>query len=73
MAEWDLKGRPRRSRGKQQSGGLLLRPWENPSYSGRSPEDCERNTSSITKSRPPSLSFPQNGTYSKTQPLRIIP
>ena len=34
---WDSKGRPERSEGNKQSGGLFVRPWENPSGSERSP------------------------------------
>jgi len=30
----DSKDRPERSEGKQQSGGLLLRSWENPIICG---------------------------------------
>ena len=30
--EMDSKGRPRHGRGKQHAGGVLLRPWENPSF-----------------------------------------
>lgn len=42
MVLGDLKGRPEQSAGKKVSGGHFFSPWENPSLSGRSPEDCER-------------------------------
>ena len=38
----DSKGRPRRSRGEKQSGGLFFRPWESPSVPGCIPEGCRR-------------------------------
>ena len=36
----DSKDRPERSEGKKQSGGLFLRPWENPFLSERIPLGC---------------------------------
>ena len=30
LVVWDSKGRPERSEGNKQSGGLFLRVWENP-------------------------------------------
>lgn len=33
------------------SGGHFFSPWENPSYSERSPEDCERNAKWVTELR----------------------